>query len=107
MGYYALILSIFVSIDLNLTQLLSEGILRAAFDPYYNVFGEFTWGIILGFIGAALYINERSISTVTVYLILVGAFVSIIFPSHIIALFGILLSLLIAVIFYKAFIEKE
>jgi len=109
MGYYALIIfhMIFSSIQLNLSNLTTDGIIKAAFNPYYSVFGEFTWGIILGFIGAAIYANERSIGTVSTYLILVGLFVSIIFPTHIVAVFGVILSFLIAVIFYKAFVERQ
>jgi len=78
-----------------------------AFNPYVHIFGEFTWGIILGFVGGGMYINERSISTVTTYLILVGAFVAIIFPSHIVAVFGIILAFLISVIFYRTFFEQR
>ena len=107
MGFYALVCNVYVALQLNLSNLTTDGILKAAFNPYYSVFGEFTWGIILGFIGAAVYINERSLSTITTYMILVGIFVSIIFPSHIIGLFGMLLALLLAVIFYKAFVERE
>jgi len=107
MGIYALINLVMTSINLNLSNLTTDGLIKAAFNPYYSIFGEFTWGIILGFIGGALYINERSISTTTTYLILTGIFVSLIFPSHIVGLFGIILSLMIAIIFYKAFIERE
>lgn len=99
MGWYEIILAI----NLNLSNLTSYGIFRAAFDPYYSIFGEFTWGIILGFIGAALYINERSVATIMGYLILVGFFTSIIFPSHVIVIFGILLSFILATVFYNAF----
>ena len=98
---------ILAAINLNLSNLTTDGILKAAFNPYYSIFGEFTWGIILGFIGGALYINERSIGTTTTYLILMGLFVSIIFPSHIVGLFAIILSLLLSIIFYKAFIERQ
>ena len=106
MGIVSVIQTIYVvaaAINLNLSNLTSDGIIKAAFNPYYSIFGEFTWGIILGFIGAALYVNERSVGTITTYLILVGIFVSIIFPSHIIGVFGVLLAFLIAVIFYSAF----
>jgi len=107
MGIYALVSTVVAAINLNLSNLTTDGILKAAFNPYYSIFGEFTWGIILGFIGAALYVNERSVGTTTTYLILVGVFVSIIFPSHIVSVFGVILAFLIAIIFYKAFIERE
>lgn len=95
------------AIDFSLTNLTTEGILRVAFDPYYNVFGNFTWGIVLGFIGAGLYANERSIGTITTYLILVGIFASILFPAQLVMLFGLLLAFGLSVIFYITFIESR
>ena len=102
-----LFLIVAAAIDFSLTNLTTEGILRVAFDPYYNVFGNFTWGIIFGFIGAGLYANERSIGTITTYLILVGIFGSILFPAQLIMLFGLLLAFVLSVIFYISFIESR
>ena len=95
------------SLDFNLTNFTRDGIIRVAFDPYYAIFGNFTWGVIFGFIGVALYANERSIGTITTYLIIVGIFMSIIFPSILMGLFGMILAFTIAVIFYRTFIESK
>jgi hypothetical protein len=98
---------VFASIDFNFTNFTSSGILRVGFQPYLVIFGNFTWGIIFGFIGAGLYANERSIGTITIYLILVGVFVSILFPASLIGLFGLILVFTLTVIFYKAFIQNR
>lgn len=95
------------SLDFNLTNFTRDGIIRVAFDPYYAIFGNFTWGVIFGFIGVALYANERSIGTITTYLIIVGIFMSIIFPSILMGLFGLILTFTIATIFYRTFIESK
>lgn len=95
------------SIDFNLSNLTSEGILRAAFDPYYAIFGNLFWGIVLGMVGAGLYANERSIGTVTTYLILVGVFCGVLFPNQLVFLFGLILAFLLSTIFYITFIESR
>lgn len=95
------------SLDFNLSNFTRDGIIRVAFDPYYAIFGNFTWGVIFGFIGVALYANERSIGTIATYLIIVGIFMSIIFPSILMGLFGMILAFTIAVIFYRTFIESK
>lgn len=90
----------------NFTEFINGGIIKWGMNPYYTIFGNFTWGIILGFIGAGLYANERSVGTVMLYLLLVGIFFSIIFPMPITYLFGLIFTFLITIILYKAFIEK-
>ena len=95
------------AIDFSLTNLTTEGILRVAFDPYYDVFGNFTWGVIFGFIGAGLYANERSIGTITTYLILVGIFGSILFPAQLVMLFGLILAFVLSVILYITLVESR
>jgi len=96
-----------MNINLTFQNFTDGGLFRMAFNPYVHIFGEFTWGIIFGFIGAAIYVNERSISIIATYLILVGAFVSIIFPSHIVAVFGLILAFIVTVIFYQAFFTNR
>lgn len=101
------ILVIASAVNFNFTDFTAEGILRVAFDPYYHIFGNFTWGAILGFIGAGLYANERSIGTIATYLILVGIFASILFPYDLALFFGIILAFVMGVIFYISFIESR
>ena len=91
----------------NFSNFTADGILRVAFDPYLSIFGNFTWGIIFGFIGAGLYASNRSLGLSLTYLVLVGMFMSIIFPAQIIAIFGLLLAFLLATVFYIAFIQKQ
>lgn len=100
-------LIVMAAIDFSLTNLTTEGILRVAFNPYVSIFGNFTWGIILGFIGAGLYANERSVGTIATYLILVGIFGSLLFPAQLVMLFGLILAFLLSVIFYITFIESR
>lgn len=96
-----------MGIDLSLDNFTNSGIIRVAFDPYLSIFGNFTWGIIFGFIGAGLYANERSIATISIYLILVGIFFSIIFPLWVVYIFGLLLSFLLATVFYITFVKTR
>ena len=95
------------ALDFNASNFTSDGILRVAFDPYYSILGNFTWPAIMGFIAVGLYANERSIGTITIYLILVGIFISIVFPEKVMALFGLMLAFIIGIIFYRAFVESR
>jgi hypothetical protein len=97
--------TVFVAEMYNFSNFTSHGILRAAFDPYVSIFGNYFWGIVAGFIGAAIYANERSLGTLVIYLILTGVFMSIVFPSPFAGILGLILALGVAVIFYKAFIQ--
>lgn len=95
------------SFQFNLTNLTDYGIARAMFWCYRELFGNFFFAIMFGFIGAGIYVNERSIGSIVTYLILVGIFMSIIFTTEVIAIFGVFLAFLLGVIFYKAFIERD
>jgi len=91
----------------NFQNFTADGIIRVAFDPYLSILGNFTWGIIFGFIGAGLYASNRSVGLMITYLVLVGIFMSIILPAELVAIFGLLLAFLLATVFYIAFIEKR
>lgn len=95
------------SIDLDFDNFTDEGIFKVGFSPYVAILGNFTWGIIFGFIGAGLYANERSIAAISAYLILVGTFFSIILPYSVVYLFGLILAFVLTVIFFVAFIRKK
>lgn len=98
---------IMATLDFNFTNFTGGGLVRWGFDPYYAIFGNFTWGIILGFIGTGLYAGERSIGTILIYLLLVGIFFSIIFPAPLIYLFGLIFTFLVTIVLYKVFVEKR
>ena len=91
----------------NFSNFASDGFLRVAFDPYLSIFGNFTWGIIFGFIGAGLYASNRSMGLAITYLVIVGIFMSIIFPAEVVAIFGLILAFLLATVFYIAFVQKQ
>ena len=93
--------------EFNLTNFTDEGIMRVAFDCYRDIFGNFFWAIVFGFIGAGVYANERSIGSIVTYLILVGIFMSVAFSESVIAIFGVFLAFLLGVIFFKAFVDKK
>jgi len=94
-------------IDISFDDFIDDGIFKISFSPYVAILGNFTWGIIFGFIGAGLYANERSIAVISAYLILVGTFFSIILPYSVVYLFGLVLAFVLTVIFFVAFIRKK
>jgi len=95
------------AIDINMSNMTRDGIIRVAFNPYLAIFGNLTFGIIFGFIGAAVYANERSISTIITYLVLVGIFFAIVLPIPIAAIFGLILVFALSTVFYKTFVEPK
>ena len=95
------------SINFDFDSFTVSGILRIAFDPYFTVFGNFTWGVIFGFIAAGMYINERSIGSLATFLILCGVFGAVILPAEFIFLFSIILTFIISTVFYITFIESK
>ena len=110
MGYDGLIQQIpqiVGAFQFNLTNITDGGLARAMFDCYRVIFGNFFWAIVFGFIGAGIYVNERSIGTIVTYLILVGIFMSIIFSTSVVAIFGVFLAFLLTVIFFKAFVDRR
>lgn len=93
-------------IQFNLTN-FSINMFRLSFEPFIDTFGSFFFAIFFGFIGAGMYANERSIGTITTYLILVGAFMGFVMPNAVVAIFGLLLAFALSVIFYRTFIEPK
>jgi hypothetical protein len=89
----------------NFSNFTSHGIFKVAFEPYLAHLDNYFWGAFFGIIGVAIYANERSIGTIAVYMILVGIFMAIVFPVPLAGIFGLILAFILAVIFYKAFIE--
>ena len=95
------------ALNFNISNFTSDGILWVAFQPYIEIFGNLTWGIIFGFIGAGIYVNERSLSTIMTYLILVGIFFAIVLPVAIAAVFGLILAFSLATVFYRTFVTVK
>lgn len=103
----SLLSMIMVALEYNFSNFTTDGIIRIAFDPYLSIFGNYTWGIIFGFIGAGLYANERSMGTIMIYLILVGIFMSIILPVMFAAILGLILAFILGSVFYLSFVKEK
>jgi len=79
-----------------------------AFDPYLSLLGNFTWGIIFGFIGAGVYVaSERQLLTTTGYLILMGVIFAVIMSTSLVTILGLILAFIISSMMYHAFVEKR
>ena len=98
---------IICAFQFNLTNLTDGGLARAMFECYRTIFGNFFWALVFGFIGAGIYVNERSIGSIVTYLMLVGIFISVVFGANVIAIFGLFLAFLLTVIFFKAFVDRR
>lgn len=96
-----------INISINVTQLFEDGLIKVAFGPYIAILGSVFFGVFFGFIGAGLYINEKSTGTLLGYLILVGIFCSIILHEFVVIAFGLILVFLIASVFYKAYMVER
>ena len=92
------------AINLNVSNFI-QNIFRYAFNPYTSIFGNLTWGIIFGFIGAGLFIGSRSVQTAFTYLILVGIVFGLILPQAIIGIFGLMVVFIATSAFYVVFVE--
>jgi len=91
---------------INFTNVTSEGIFRIGFYVYLVVLHDLFWGILGGIIAGGLYAQERSLGTVTAFLILWGVFFGIVLPTHVVPIFGIILGILIAVILHRTFVGR-
>ena len=96
---------ILVTLDINLSN-FTQNFLRIAFDPYTSLFGNMTWGIIFGFIGAGIFVGSKSIVATFTYLVIVGLVFAAILPSAIIGIFGLILAFIAGTAFYVILIEK-
>jgi len=97
-----------LTIDINLTNMTGTGMLSLGFQPYIDLLGSAFWGILFGFPAAAIYVNsERKYMGVFGYLTLIGLFFTIILPVPIAAFFGMILTLIVATLLYKVFVETR
>jgi len=97
---------ILVSVDINITN-FTENIFRYAFNPYISIFGNFTWGIIFGFIGAGLFIASRSTATAFTYLVLIGLVFGVLLPEALVGIFGMIVAFIAAAAFYVILVESR
>lgn len=94
-----------VNYSFNLSDFMGS-VFVYAFNPYISLFGNLTWGIIFGFIGAAVYVaSEKQTLTILGYLILVGIIFSVVLPWGAVAIFGLVTAFIIGSILYKVVVE--
>lgn len=95
-----------ISDTFNITN-FTANIFRYALDPYLSLFGNITWGFIFGFVGAAIYVNNKSLPTIFGYLIIVGVIFSVILPSAIYSIFALITALIGTIILYRVLVERR
>jgi len=99
---------ILLSIQINLTNMSAAGIVGIGFAPYINLLGSAFWGMLFGFPAAAIYVNaERKYMGVFGYLTIIGLFFTVILPIPIAAFFGMILTMIVATLLYKVFVENK
>jgi len=69
--------------------------------------GSWFFGMVVGAIGAALYIKYNNAIVTIAYFIIASALLSAVLPSIFLFIVGIIVGLVIGVLFYQAFISKE
>ena len=111
MSLSLLIPYIILTIDVNITNFTTGGWARMAVAPYIPIFGGLFWGMLFGFIGAAIYVSgegdPRIYLIITGYLFIVGLIFGIALTAPVIAIFGLILTFLVTNIFYKTFVESK
>ncbi|RLF62131.1 MAG: hypothetical protein DRN16_02395 [Thermoplasmata archaeon] len=95
-----------ISDTFNITN-FTANIFRYALDPYLSLFGNITWGFIFGFVGAAIYVNNKSLPTIFGYLIIVGVIFSVILPAAIYSIFALITAIIGTTILYEVLVEKR
>jgi len=102
----SLLMFILAVFDFNLTN-FTQNWLVYAFDPYMNIFGNVTWGLIFGFVGAGVYVGSRSGPTAFTYLVIVGLIFSAILPEPLIAVFVLILTFLGTGALYIVYVTRK
>jgi hypothetical protein len=110
MSFTLFIAYVIMTIDINITN-FTQNWAYYSVQPYINIFGNLFWGMLFGFIGAAIYVSgegdPRIYLIITGYLIIVGLIFGIALAAPVIAIFGLILTFLVTNIFYKTFVEAK
>lgn len=97
---------IMVTFDLNVSEFMHQPF-KYALDPYTSLFGNLTWGILFGFVGAGVYVGSHSQTTTFAYLVIVGIVFSLILPAAIISIFGIVMAFIGAIALYTLYVTRK
>ena len=102
----SLLFLVFTAFDFNITN-FTQNWLIYAFNPYMNIFGNITWGIIFGFVGAGVYAGSRSAPTAFTYLVIVGLIFSALLPEALVAIFVLLLTFIGTGALYIVYVTRK
>lgn len=86
---------------------LTSNPFQMAFVPYTSMIGNWFYATFFGFIGGAIHLGSKNIGATLTYFILVGIFFTMIVPSLILTIFGLISGIIIAVILYYGFVYKK
>ena len=101
------IVPVVADLTINLTDFLNNT-MYYAFQPYLVIFGNFFFGIFFGFIGMGVYVaSERNYLLTFGYLVIMGLFFGVIFPTAFIVITGLIAAFIGSMIVYKAFVENR
>jgi len=98
--------NVLVTLPVNLSEFMQSPF-TYAFAPYIALLGVFTWGIIMGFMGAAIYVSsERQTFTVLGYLVLVGVSFAVLLPAGLAYILGLTMAFIVTAILFKIFVDR-
>jgi len=96
------LLLVLVSIDINLSDFVHNWS-QYAFSPYTTIFGDLTFGILFGFIGAGIYVGAGSKVSVFGFMILAGIIFAVVFPAIMILMFAVLVTFIGTGVLYSVY----
>jgi len=102
----SLLTLVLVTIDINLTDFITNWTIYA-FSPYTTIFGDLTFGIILGFIGAGAYVGAGSKILVFGFMIVVGIIFAVVLPDTLILMFGVLVTFIVTATLYNVYTQTQ
>jgi hypothetical protein len=102
----SLLAIILLAFDFNISN-FTQNWLVYAFDPYMHIFGNITWGLIFGFVGAGVYAGSRSATASFTYLVIVGLIFSSLLPEPLIAIFVLLLTFIGTGALYIVYVTRK
>jgi len=100
------LLFIMVTIDINLSDFVTNW-LKYAFNPYTSIFGDLTFGILFGFIGAGVYVGAGSKITIFGFMILAGIIFAVVLPSVVILMFAVLVTFIGTAVLYNVYTRTK
>lgn len=86
-----------------LQELLSGKVLKALFDVYVNVMGEWFWAILFLMVSILVYGKTRNFTVTMIFTLISASMIFALVPSAAHTIIVILLALGLAAVFYRIF----